>query len=382
MSRFLFVVPPFVSHVNPTIAIARVLAQRGHAVAWSGHEGLREHLPGSASLFSITASVDLHVLHTLRAQAGVPWLGGAKVLFEQILIPLAHDMLPHVERAIGEFEPDVVIADQQAIAGALAARRMGVRWATSAPTAALLDDSLDAYPHVKQWIAGLFHRLQCDAGLEAVEWPDRSPELVLLYVSRLYAGLHRSYPAHYRFVGPAVEGRIEKASFPWDALRSMPRVFASLGAQFVGRGARFFDALVEALADAPLQVIVSAPDGLLDRVPDNFIVRPWVPVLSLLPHVDAVVSHAGTTLIEALLHGLPAVAAPIAHDQGYFASRAVALGTAVRVRFNRVTSAELRGGVETILDDVRYRNAALRVQQSFREAGGAMAAAQALEQLT
>ena len=36
MSRVLFVVPPFLSHVQPTVAIGAELVRRGHAVAWTG----------------------------------------------------------------------------------------------------------------------------------------------------------------------------------------------------------------------------------------------------------------------------------------------------------------------------------------------------------
>ena len=38
MSRYLFVVPPLVGHINPTLAVAEQLAGRGHEVAWTGLE--------------------------------------------------------------------------------------------------------------------------------------------------------------------------------------------------------------------------------------------------------------------------------------------------------------------------------------------------------
>ncbi|MDV9201520.1 glycosyltransferase, partial [Streptomyces sp. Wh19] len=34
MSRFLFVVPPLVGHINPTVGVAAELVASGHAVAW------------------------------------------------------------------------------------------------------------------------------------------------------------------------------------------------------------------------------------------------------------------------------------------------------------------------------------------------------------
>src|SRR5690606_24492178 len=46
MARFIFVVPPFAGHVNPTIPVAAVLTRGGHEVAWAGLPGqVGEMLP-------------------------------------------------------------------------------------------------------------------------------------------------------------------------------------------------------------------------------------------------------------------------------------------------------------------------------------------------
>jgi len=290
-------------------------------------------------------------------------------------------MLPAVEAAIDHFRPDALVADHQAFAGALAARRHGLRWATSAPSAALLKDVLAGFPAVQAWLAALYANLQRDAGLEPVASPDLSPDLVILYTSRLLAGPHHDFPAHYHFVGPALSRRPEPTDFPWQELGSGPLLFVTLGTLFAEQGQRFFRTLVDSLRSAPVQVIVSTRPDLLTAAPDNFIVRPWVPLTDLLPRVDAVLCHAGTIVNEALVHGIPAVVAPIAHEQSIYAQRVVDAGTAVRVRFNRVSADALRRAVFEVLDDPSFRVAARRIQESFREAGGAAAAASAIEQL-
>ena len=106
----------------------------------------------------------------------------------------------------------------------------------------------------------------------------------------------------------------------------------------------------------------------------------WVPQLALLQRVDAVVCNAGfSTTGEALAHGVPLVVAPIAYDSSIVAERVVAAGAAVRIRFYRCTAAELRAGVRQVLDDPTYRHAAAALQQATKLAGGASAAADALE---
>lgn len=381
MSRYLFVVPPFVAHVNPSVSIGEALAQSGHAVAWVTYPQMRSLLPAGATLYPVASTVDESMAEELKRQTGAPWLAGMKALFEQVIVPLAHDMLPSVEAAIEDFHPDLLIVDQQALAGALAARRRQLRWVTSAPSAALLRDSLADYPMAKAWKAALFDQLQRDTGLAPIATPDCSPDLVILYSSRLLAGAGREFPAHYRFVGPALDRRPESVDFPWDRLRDGPILFVTLGTLFAAQGQRFFRTVVDALAGAPVQVIVGARPELLPSIPDNFIVQRWVPLTDLLPRVNAVLCHAGTIVNEALAHGIPAVVAPFAHEQSIYAQLIIEAGAAVRVRFNRVNAAQLRRAVFEVLDNPVYAAAARRVQASLVEAGGARAAAAAIEQV-
>lgn len=381
MARFLFVVPPFVGHVNPTVSIGQELASRGHTVAWVSYSGIKPLLPDDAKLFEVPTTILDETINDLRRSAGAPWLVGMKVLWQEVIIPLARDMLPGVEAAIDVFRPTALIVDQQAVAGALAARRAGIPWASSAPSAELMTSILDDFPRVRDWIISLFATLQRDAGLQPVDWPDRSPQLVILYTTAALAGEHLTFPPHYRFVGPALGRRPERVTFPWHALNDGPRLFVTLGTVFADQGERFFRNVVEALAGEPCQVIVGTPPELINPVPRNFIVQRWVPMTDLLPRVDAVLCHAGAIVNESLLHGLPLVVAPIANDQSTYAQQIVAAGAGIRVSFNRTTPDLLRRAVFDVLNNPSYKEAARRVGDSFRAAGGAVAAADALEAL-
>jgi MGT family glycosyltransferase len=126
---------------------------------------------------------------------------------------------------------------------------------------------------------------------------------------------------------------------------------------------------------SPAQVEI--PPGV-----DNILVRERVPQLALLRHLDAVVSHGGhNTVCETLAEGIPLVLAPIRDDQPIVSDQVVRAGAGVRVRFGRVRPDELLAAVRTVLDDPSYRRAAGVIRQSFLDAGGAVAAADALEAL-
>lgn len=129
-----------------------------------------------------------------------------------------------------------------------------------------------------------------------------------------------------------------------------------------------------------LQAVVVAPDGTIPDPPEHLLVRSRVPVLELLPRLDAVVSHGGlNTVCETLAHGVPLVVAPIKGDQPINAAQVAAVGAGRRVRFASVRPEPLREDLLAVLDDPSYRAAAHRVRESFAAAGGAAAAARHLE---
>jgi len=382
--RILFVVPPLTGHVNPTVSVARALMARGHRVAWAAHARYVGHLlPEGAELVPLDdARFDEAWVDLRERSKAVRGFESLQFLWQDVLVPLARGMLPRVQEAIAHYEPDVLSVDQQAIAGSLAARRARIPYATLSTTSASVVDPLEALPKVKQWVDAQLEALEREAGLTPMVSPDLSPHCAIVFSTEALMGAEEAWPAHYRFVGPSIEDRPDATPFPWDLLAPGPRVFVSLGTVSTEVGERFYANVVEGLRDLGAQVILAAPPALVPDPPSTFLVRERVPQLALLPKVDAVVCHAGhNTVCESLAHGLPLVVAPIRDDQPVVASQVVRAGAGVRVRYGRMSAKSLREAVLSVLGDPSYRRAAERVRDSFRAAGGARAAADALEAL-
>ncbi|MEC4570714.1 glycosyltransferase [Streptomyces virginiae] len=386
----LFTVPPLAGHVNPTVAVGAELASRGHEIAWTGPAtALTRLLPAQARVLPAGeeaggAYTELH--ERWRDLRGV---GALRFLWEEALVPLARAMVPGVERAVRTFGPDVVVADQQALAGPLVARRLGVPWATSASTSAELTRPFADFPKVGEWVAGQIAGLCAEygAGRGRPGWDPRfSERLVLVFSTPELVGTTGDFPPHHAYVGPAFGARPAPPGFPWQRLDpGRRRVLVSLGTLNQEAGARFYGAVLgaaERLAD-DVQLVLAAPAALVGEVPDHVLLQESVPQLELLPHLDAVVCHAGhNTVCEALAHGLPLVVAPIRDDQPIVARQVVEAGAGIRVRFGRTRAEELRDALTSVLDDPGHRRAARRIQASFAAAGGAAAAADRLEKLT
>jgi UDP:flavonoid glycosyltransferase YjiC (YdhE family) len=398
MRRVLVVVPPLTGHVNPTVPLGIELAARGHEVTWAGLPGVVDRLlPPGAGFVPLVGSLDRAAFERMQDEArGLRGPQALKFLWEGFLLPLARATAPELLDIVEDRRPDVLVVDQQAVAGAVVARQAGIPWITSATTSAELTDPLAALPRVDAWVRQELVDLQVGLGVDrrvAAEGDLRfSDQLVVAFTTEALLGDDVPLPAAcgpVRFVGPSIDLRPEPSPFPWEWLDPDSRkVLVSLGTVNAEVGERFFATAVEALAGPgsrpDLQVVVVAPPHLVDvpAAAGHIRVLERVPQLALLPHLDAVVSHGGhNTVCEALAHGLPLVLAPIRDDQPIVADQVVRAGAGVRVRFGRVGAAELRAAVDDVLDAPAHRAAARTIARSFQEAGGAVAAADAVESL-
>lgn len=392
--RVLFTVPPLAGHVNPTVAVGAELAARGHEVAWTGPaSALARLLPARARILPAgeetpgggDAAGGYAALHERwRDLRGV---GALRFLWEEALVPLARAMLPGVERAAAGFAPDVMVCDQQALAGPLVARRLGIPWVTSATTSAELTRPFAGFPKVGQWVDERIAGLLAESGDPGGGWDPRfSDRLVLVFSTPGLVGAEEDFADHYAFVGPAFGARPAAPGFPWQRLDpDRLRVLVSLGTLNQEAGARFYRAVLGAAGHlaARVQLVLAAPAAVVGDVPPHVILQERVPQLELLPHLDAVVCHGGhNTVCEALAFGLPLVVAPIRDDQPIVARQVALAGAGVRLRFARTGAAELRDALTAVLDRPGPRRAARRIQASFSAAGGAAAAADRLEKLT
>ncbi|MEU9478581.1 glycosyltransferase [Streptomyces sp. NPDC048191] len=388
MSAFLFVVPPLTGHVNPAVGIAAELAARGHRVAWvCADPALVRRLAGAgAEVFGCAGPVP-----GAEGVVRPPGLRGAealKFLWEWYLLPLADAMAPGVRTAAEAFRPDVVVADQQAFAGALVAERLGLPWATAATTSAEFTGAYDGLPKVAAWLRHRLTELRARIGdPSGTADPRSSPHLLLIFSTPELIGPLAPLAPHIHYVGPSLAGRPAGPGFPWDRLeQGRAKVLVTLGTANADAGGRFLTECLAALRERAdrVQAVIADPGGVLAVPHDDkdVLVLPAVPQLPLLERMDAVICHAGhNTVCEALWHGVPLVLAPIRDDQPVVAGQVVDAGAGVRVRFGRVRADRLGAALDTVLTDPAHRAAAARIRTAFRAAGGARAAAGHVEHL-
>jgi UDP:flavonoid glycosyltransferase YjiC (YdhE family) len=377
MSRFMFVVPPQAGHAYPAAAVAETLSARGHEVAWVGSAArLRPILGPDATVYPAGQ-------RGFRSQRDVG-LAAVKSLWEGFVVPFARFILPATDSAVQAFQPDVVVADGVALAGAIVAQRNGVPWVTLSGTLEL-SQSLARFGKLDAWVMRQRAAVWAAAGLPGQE-VRFSPYLVIGFTSPLLmTGV--TLPAHAELVGPALATRHDSPDFPWDWLDPARRhVLVTVGtlAEDVAAGpASFYSRALRALGALGdrLQAIMVTPAAVPDPA-GHILAAGRVPLIDLMPQLDVVVCHGGlNTVCEALAHSVPVIVAPIRWDQPFNAAQVAGAGAGIRVNFGRASADQLRTAVTTALDDPAYRGAAARIAASFAAAGGRRRAADLIERL-
>jgi len=138
---------------------------------------------------------------------------------------------------------------------------------------------------------------------------------------------------------------------------------------------------LEGLADDDLAVIATtaAQDPAAFDPPANARVERFVPHAPILARAACVVSHGGQgTTQKSLAAGVPVCVVPFCRDQFEVARRVEVSGAGTRLHHKRLTAERLRKAVHSAIP---MRPAAERVAKAFARAGGAPAAADAVEEL-
>ena len=101
----------------------------------------------------------------------------------------------------------------------------------------------------------------------------------------------------------------------------------------------------------------------------------------VLGHTDVLITHAGLgTVAAGLSRGVPMVCIPLGRDQPLNARRVADLGAGIALPTD-ASSAKIAAGVDRILSDAKYKEAARVIAHSSAMSGGAPAAVDDLELL-
>jgi MGT family glycosyltransferase len=390
MNRILYFSFPAHGHMNPVLPVLRELVRRRCELACYSTEPFRPGIQQAGAAFR-----NYGPEFRMPKSGPGPFVRVSTTL--EALLALTVAVLEHCLEQARRFRPNLVMFDSFAPWGPLIAQILGVPAAASIPSI-LINAEIDCLhrnapetpdPQLTQeWHAGFQQRCGNALMPYGVSKMPSPPQLLqsyadcnLVYTSRTFQPLAEAFdPRRFRFVGPCLEFRPNPPPFPFEQLGGRPLVFVSMGTVYGDRPG-FFRRLMQELADAPWQVVVSAGRDLeeLAPFPHNFLVRPFVPQLEILKRAGAFLSHGGMNSVqEALYFGIPTVLKPQAADQFWISSRVAELGAGLVLPQNPEPGG-IRAALGRVLTEPVYSAAARRIGDSLRSAGGAARAASEIQ---
>jgi UDP:flavonoid glycosyltransferase YjiC (YdhE family) len=421
MTRFLFAAMPAAGHIGPLIPLAHELIDRGHEVAWYTGDRYRDKVEATGATFL----PQVHALDVDVARLDDDFpprakkKGVAKFIYDmrEIFIKQVPGQVEDLEEHIGEFAPDVLVAEPALGAAAMVIdQRHGLKWATCG-ISALAFPSVDTAPfgfglRPPTSPLGRLRNRAIGAAIDATVFrpvnKDYDAMRRRLGLGPIEGGLFGSTLSPYLYLQPTVPSfeyprsdLAPQVHFVGPLLPPTPADFAEpewFGSLVDGRpvvlvtqGTVATDPsevilpALEALRDEPVQVIAvtGGPDpASLGPVPANARVERYVPFAALMPHVSAYVTNGGYGgLHYALAHGVPVVSVGKTEDKAELAARVSWSGVGIGMKTQVAKPGPLHAAVRRVLSEPEHAARAAAMQAEMQEYGGAATAAGLVEQL-
>lgn len=427
MANLLIVTRGLPSLVYPAVELGRRLAAANHGVTLAGDDNARtlaqgHHLdfrllePGGYDAFlrddrarPLTERLTQRQTRRARARAALAVDGFAAALERdrQDLVLINGEMHEHIIVAVAAgvrvvlLNSFVSIWRRRGLPPPHHRVRPGAGWKGTQTGMSLLWQNLRLRKLRRRWLewvrdagadrVSVLHDLARSVGFDPRGFDDRQWLIPFTYRRLPVLSLHalefefpHRPPDHVHYVGPMILAARPQGEQSGDdgarldgvltrhAAGGRTLIYAGFGSTLTA-DPDFLRRLVGIVAGRPDRDLILSlsgriPTASLGPLPDRVHVFSWVPQVRVLAHADVMITHGGINSIdECVTHGVPVVVYCGGEtDMAGTTSRVVHHGMGVAGDRRRDDTATIRGHVDRVLGDPRFRRNTGRLQQSYR----------------
>lgn len=386
MNKIVFFCIPAHGHTNPTIEVVRELTKRGNEVYYYSFEEFREKIENAGAKF---ISCDEYI-PVLRKEDEKKIGRDFSALIEMV-VDTTIALEDKVCKELKEINPDCIVSDSLCFWGKLFAKKMGITYICSTTTFAFNEYTASmmkqGFREILYMILGTrkinekmellrSHNYDVKDFISIIQNDNDTNTIV--YTSREFQPKVDTFSDKYYFVGPSVSFVTSKKE-----IKSRKKIYISLGT-VNNKNLPFYKNCIEAFKESDIDVIMSVGNSTdiskLGEIPDNFVVKNMVNQVRVLQEVDAFISHCGMNSVnESLYYGVPIVLFPQQSEQKMVSNRVAELGAGIMLKNDKPKN--IKKAIDEVLNNNKYKENADKLAESFRNAGGATKAVDAILQI-
>ncbi|MBD0406560.1 glycosyl transferase family 1 [Bacillus sp. 1021] len=389
MAHVLMIGFPGEGHINPSLGVVKELKAKGEHVVYYGVKEYENKIASSGAEFR--EYEDFRKDEFGKNATGDEQRDATEFLL--LMIETSKKAALRILEDVKDESYDYIIYDHHFLAGRLVRNMLKLPAYSLCTTFAmneafikevfsninLVSEESSHYPAYTEAVSQLNEEFSTDINTPYDIFSNDGRKTIV-FTSRAFQPKEEEFGDSYLFVGPSITDREASHDFPFEQLEGENVLFISMGTIFNNQK-ELFNKCLKAARSFNGKAVMSIGKHLdpaeLDEIPENVIVKPYVPQLEILKRADLFITHGGmNSTSEGLYYKTPMIVIPMGADQFAVGSQVEKTGAGKMFKKENVTVELLTEAIKELSENPEYQKKADEIGESLKAAGGAQRAAE------